>query len=105
MQPTVCDRAYEPVHGCGAVEEHTGRHGLLPHEVAAGDHWWDSQKSTVDTDAPQYSRIGRQASNRNPDMIIYSVHLLLVGRELSKRSLMWRRVSLACIHAFKYHVL
>lgn len=33
LRRTVCDCAYEAVNGRGAVEEHTGRHGLLPHEV------------------------------------------------------------------------
>ena len=28
--------------------------------------------------APQHTRVGGQTSNRNADMVIYSVHLLLV---------------------------
>ena len=34
LSHTVCDGSDESVHGCGAVEEHAGGHGLLPHEVA-----------------------------------------------------------------------
>ena len=34
LSRTVCDGGDESVHGCGAVEEHAGGHGLLPHEVA-----------------------------------------------------------------------
>ena len=34
LSHTVCDGGDESVHGSGAVEEHTGGHSLLPHEVA-----------------------------------------------------------------------
>ena len=38
--------------------------------------------------APQHTRVGGQTSNRNADMVIYSVHLLLVRRELAERTLL-----------------
>lgn len=52
---------------------------------------WDSaqlsNKSQEVYSRPQNTRIGRQASNRNPDVVVDAVHLLLVGRELTRRTL------------------
>ena len=39
--------------------------------------------------APQYTRIGGEAGDGNADMVIYSVHLLLVRCELSERTLVF----------------
>lgn len=36
---------------------------------------------------PEDTRVGGQSSDRNADMIIYSVHLLLVRGELAEGSL------------------
>ena len=37
---------------------------------------------------PQYTRVGGQAGDGNADMVIYSIHLLLVRRELAERTLL-----------------
>ena len=41
-------------------------------------------KSIENSNIPQYTRVRGQPSNRNANMIIYSVHLLLVRRKLAK---------------------
>lgn len=83
---TIGDGRDKTVYGCGAVEEHAGGHGLLPHEVTVDTSETPPKHSSA-LYTPQDTRVGCQSGDRNADMVIYSVHLLLVRRKLSERTL------------------
>ena len=81
---TVGNRSNESVYGRGAVEEHAGRHGLLPHEVTGRNDQALSEGAKLGDTLPKNTGIGSETSYGYPYMIVYTIHLLLVRGKLSR---------------------
>jgi len=83
---TVGDGGNETIGRNRAVVDHSLSHGLLTHEITK--RYIRTCEQTVRDPIPQHTSIRCQPCDRNSDVIIYAIHLLLIRSQLSSRSLL-----------------